>query len=166
MDILIPSHSLSPKDYFKIIVGHYFRRRWWLYAIWFGMLVYSIYLIIFGDPNEPMSTFRIWVPLFLLSLPTLYLYNFYRFSHHSMNELHFVPRTIRVTDKEITLTRESKKPDSIPWEKIRGYRSGKKYFFLYITPVQFIPLPQTLFESDDKKIQLLEFIRNKNIKKM
>jgi len=166
MDILIPTHSVTSKDYFKIITAHYFRRRMWLYTIWFAMLLYSFYLIIYGNPNEAMSTFRIWVPLFLLSLPAMYVFNFYRFSNSSMNDLHFVPRTIRVTDKKITLTRESNKPDSITWDKIRGYRSSKKYFFLYITTVQFIPLPQSLFENHDKKNQLLEFVRSKNIKKM
>ncbi|MES0490125.1 MAG: YcxB family protein [Leptospirales bacterium] len=166
MDILIPSHSLTPKEYFKIIAIHYFRRRWWLYIVWAGMLVYSIHLILYGNPNEPMSTFRIWVPLFLLSLPALYIYNFYRFTHHSMNELHYLPRTIRVTDKEIILTRKSRKPDSITWDKIGGFRSGKKYFFLYITSVQFIPLPQELFESHDQKNLLQKFVRSKKIKKM
>lgn len=145
--------KLTPKQYFKIIMSNYLRRRLWLYIIVWLLTILLIFI--------KFDTFTIVMIVFSIVYPVALVIMYRRFAYSKENKIAFIERYYELDDKKMTAFLEDGTINPYKLEYITRIQKNKAYWLLYISKTQFIYFPINCFNSEEDFKYFQNIVQNK-----
>ena len=147
--------KLTSKKLFEILISTYLKKRWWLLA-W----IWALIVILLLDTNK--DTMELFLILFLILFQALLVIQFLRYAYSKENKVFLLERYYEIDNNMITGIMEDGTSQPIKTEHFIKVIQTSKYYLLYIAKSQFIYLPVDSFLNPNDK----EWFENEIIKKI
>jgi hypothetical protein len=133
--------SISPTEYFKIVLTKRFKKSWLVYLIMIASAIFGLFL-----PEKDKVLILLIVvgfgyPVFII----VYLYFWVRSSEN--NQIYQERKFTFFDDKLMVETQNGAKTE-FPYSEIVSVREKNNIFLIYITKSQFFYVPKNAFKSD------------------
>ncbi len=129
--------TLTRKELFKILITSYLKKRWWLVA-WIWIMVVLLLLLKQGD------SFAYFIIAALILFQGVMVYQFWTFAN---NELFLQDRHYKIDSDKVDVIIVNDTSTSIETRLFRSVERNRKYYLLYTSKIDFIYLPVNSFKS-------------------
>ena len=136
--------QLSSKEYFKIILTVYLKKKWWLIA-WIWLVAIVVFI---SDKKDSLSNFLI---IFFGIYPFIIILQYWRYANSMENKIFFVERYYEIYESEIIAILSDGSQSSIKLDKFIKVINLKNVYLLYISKMQFICIPKNCFRNEQDK---------------
>lgn len=135
---------LEKKDYFKILINLYLRKKWWLLLWIWAFMIYD-----FGrDADESFLFFRVFGILY----PLIVVYRLWRYANSEENRNFFLEKQLQIEEEGISNVISGTPSDAIPKQLLIKAIELKKFYLLYISKNSFIAIPKSVFNSQENMV--------------
>lgn len=139
--ITTKSFCLTPKLYFKIVLSLRLKRIKWLLAF---TVIAILTIILFSPRSEIWSYFVLFLLIFYL---LLMLFQMGRLAYSKKNKIIFLKRYFKIGPQKITIVIEDGTSSTVKIEHFIKSRKINNFYLLYLTPHQFIFIPESAFKN-------------------
>ena len=140
--ILTDKITLTSKELFKILNTSYIKRRWWLVA-WLWVMIVLLLLLKQGD------SFGYFIIVALVLLQIVMEYQFWRFA--SDNKPFLRERRYEIDSDKIVVIFEDGSSTSIETRYFYKVEKTSKYYLLYTSKIDFFYFPVYSFKSTEDR---------------
>lgn len=155
MIVKTKKYRLSPSHYVRIALWNLFRGQWWISLI---SMAFSGAIFYVGYPIASM------LPMLLLLLYVLFWWiQLYGVTKMEDNRLMFERLFYELSKDRVVIFLSTKQGMPIEWKQITSAREGKDYFILFISKVQFIYLPFSIFQGEQPLHLTRMLLKNKKL---
>lgn len=153
---MIRTHNinLTANDFFRLILSIYLKKRWWLVA-WIWILI--VILLFSGRIGFVEITLLALILLFQIIIVGQYWF----YAHSKDNRLYLLARYYEIDTAQIIEVMEDGTTSTIKTERFIKVMKTRKYYLLYVARNEYIYLPFSAFESLADKEWLEEEIVSK-----
>lgn len=130
--------TLTRKELFKILITSYLRKRWWLVA-WIWIMLVLLLLLKQGD------SFAYFIIAALILIQAVMVYQYWTFANN--NELFLLERHYEIDSDKIDVIIVNGISTSIETRLFRSVEKSRRYYLLYTSKIDFIYLPVCSFKS-------------------
>ncbi|NVO09971.1 MAG: YcxB family protein [Bacteroidales bacterium] len=145
--------TLTEKELFKILITSYLKKRWWLIA-WIWIMVVLLLILKQGD------SFAYFIIVALILFQTVMVYQYWSFAND--NKLFLLERHYEIDSDKIDVIIVNGTSTSIEIRFFRSVERNRKYYLLYTSKVDFIYLPVCSFKNTEDR----EWFEKEIIKKI
>ena len=134
--------SLTSKQFFKLLINIYIKKRWWVFLwIWISIV------LLLG--LQPTKEFEIFLVFFLVLFQILLVFNYWRYSHSKKNKIFFLERYYEIDNEKIIGIIEDGTTTTVRIEHFIKVIKIKGYYLLYLSQSQFLYIPNECFNNRD-----------------
>lgn len=136
---------LSSKEYFKIILSTYIRRRWYLIV-----LMWILALSFIMRPERDL--FVIFFIVFAILYPIIIIFQYWRFANSKDNKLFLIEREYEIDENRIVGSLGDGTESTTLLEHFIKVIDLKEVYLLYLSKNQFVYIPKNSFETGEDRV--------------
>ena len=134
--------KLTSKEYFRILITRYVKRRWWLFAWILGL---AIIMWLMGDFGE----FEYFFTGMAVVYPILLVWQLWRYANSKDNKLFLLERYYEIEKEKINGIIDDDTSSPIKIEHFIKFDFIRNTYLLFIAKNQFIYIPVDSFQSEN-----------------
>jgi len=146
--------ELTGNEFFRLIFSIYLKKRWWLLA-WIWIL---IVILLFGGS---IGLVEISLLAFILLFQVIIVGQYWFYAHSKENRLYLLPRHYEIDSDQVVELMEDGTTSTIRTERFIKVMKTTRYYLLYVALNEYIYLPLSAFESVADREWFEEAIVNK-----
>jgi len=155
MNIKTKKYQLESKTYITMAMKSIMVEFWWAWLIPIAMIVAGVFI-------EGGLGWFFWIAIVLSILYVLFwLIQFAGLTQMEQSKFLFEPLSYQINSQQVMLMLNAKQGMPMKWESIKSAKKTKNSFILYLSKVQFIHLPFTVFRSENDRKILETILRRK-----
>lgn len=131
---------LTNKELFNIFTTSYLKKRWWLLA-WIWIM---IVILLFRDSSDAFGYFIIAA---LIIIQLIVAYQYWSVANSKENEESFQERFYEIDSEKLVLIKADGTSNTIENGLFTSLTKTKRYYLLYTSKTEFIYLPFCSFKS-------------------
>jgi hypothetical protein len=132
--------KLTANDFFRLILSIYLKRRWWLVA-WIWILVVTLLL------SRNIDLIEISLLAFILFFQVVIVGQYWFYAHSKDNRIYLLARCYEIEPAQIIEVMEGGTTSTIRTERFIKVMKTPRYYLLYFARNEYIYLPVSAFES-------------------
>ena len=145
--------KISANEFFRLIFSIYLKRRWWLVA-WIWILI--IILLFSGH----IGLVEIILLVLILLFQVIIVAQYWIYAHSKDNRLYLLSRYYEIDSGQVVEQMEDGTTSTIRNERFIKVMKTSKYYLLYVARNEYIYLPVSAFDSlADQKWFEEEFVK-------
>ena len=132
--------KLTANEFFRLILSIYLKKRWWLVA-WIWILI--VVLLFIGH----IGLVEITLLALILLFQVIIIGQYWVYSHSKDNRIYLSPRHYEIDTNQVIEVMEDGTSSTIKTERFIKMIKTSKYYLLYVARNEYIYLPLIAFES-------------------
>ena len=132
--------KLTANEFFRLILSIYLKKRWWLVA-WIWILI--VILLLGGS----VGLIEISLLAFILLFQVIIVWQYWFYAHSKDNRIYLMARHYDIDSDQVVELMEDGTSSTIKTERFIKVMKTPRYYLLYVARNEYIYLPVCSFQS-------------------